>query len=123
MVKEIKTTSAKLEGREVVINYNFGENLDEAVTKFGKESVYSNFVANAVITIQSGVRTMAEKGKTDAEIQAAYDEWKPGIARQRLGDATTMLEKFSKLDESKQDDLLNKLRVLREKKAAAAAQQ
>lgn len=126
MSKEIKATSAKLAGREVMISYDFGENLDEAVAKFGKESVFSNFVANVVVTIQSGMRALAEgkkdqPGKTDAEIQAVYDEWKPGIARPRVADAASMLERFSKFDEAKQDDLLAKLKELRAKKAAAAA--
>jgi hypothetical protein len=125
--KEIKATSAKLAGREVTVNYDFGENLDEAIAKFGKESIHSNFVANVVITIQSGMRHLAEggketAGKTDAEIQAVYDAWKPGIARPRVGDTVSMLEKFSKLDEAKQEDLLTKLKELRAKKAAAAAE-
>lgn len=120
MVKEIKATSAKLAGREVAISYDFGETLDEHVAKFGAEVVKSNSEANMVITIQSGIRSMAEKGKTDAEIQAAYSEWKPGVARPRVADTTTLLDKFSKLDEAKQDDLLMKLRELRARKAAAA---
>ena len=118
--KEIAATSKKLDPRVAKINYDFGDDFEGAVAKFGKESILSNFIANAVVTIQAGIRGLAEKGKTDSEIQAVYDAWKPGIARPRVADTTSLLDRFAKLDESKQEDLLAKLKELRAKKAKEA---
>jgi hypothetical protein len=120
MAEEIKAKVPKLGDREVSINYDFGKDIDEAIAKFGKDAVFSNFKANAVITIQGGARTMAVKGKTDQEIQAHYDTYKIGAAAPRTAadPVASLISKFPTLDAAKQDELLKKLKELKEAKKA-----
>lgn len=115
MAEEIKAKVPKLGDREVAINYDFGATLEDAITKFGKDAVFSNFKANAVVGIQSGMRSQAIKGKTDPEIQAHYNDYKIGTAAPRIGadPIASLISKFPTLDPAKQDELLTKLRELK----------
>lgn len=60
--------------------YDFGGNTEEAVKLFGEEVVFSTFKAQAVVKLQSIMRSAAKAGKDVAEVVAA---WKPGVARVR----------------------------------------
>ena len=69
--------------RECEAKYDFGANLQEAIDQFGDEVIFNNFVAQAKINIQALMRrcmTPDKEGatKSDAEIQAMVDAWKPG---------------------------------------------
>ena len=48
---------SKKTGRTVQFECDFGANLDEAVEKFGKDIVYSNYAASATIKAQASVRS------------------------------------------------------------------
>lgn len=119
-VEEIEATSTKLKlaGRTAKIKYDFGKTLDEAIAKFGKEVIHSNFKANATVTIQSGMRHLAEAGKTDVEIQQVYNSWKPGVARVKaaVDPVAALIAKFPTLDPAKQEELLRSLRELQRAK-------
>ncbi len=72
--------TAKKDGKEATIQYDFGNDLDDAVAKFGKDVVFSNFVQSAKITLQSIVRRYLV---TDGDIQGLTTTWKPGMQMQR----------------------------------------
>ena len=63
------------------VNYNFGDNLDEAIGLFGDEAIFSRFRSASVVDLQALIRRhlSGEKPKSQDEIQALADEWKPGI--------------------------------------------
>ena len=120
-VEEIEATSTKLKlvGRTAKITYDFGKTLDEAIAKFGEEVIHSNFKANATVTIQSGMRHLAEAGKTDVEIQQVYNTWKPRVARVKTATdpVAALIAKFPTLDAAKQNELLRSLKELQKAKA------
>jgi hypothetical protein len=117
-VVAIEAKVPKLGDRKVNINYDFGATIEEAIAKFGKEVVFSNFKGNAVVTIQSGMRGLAIKGKSDAEIQAHYNTYKLGVASARgaIDPIAALIGKFPTLDPAKQDELLKKLKELQASK-------
>lgn len=93
-------------------DYDFGDNLDEAVAKFGAETVYTKFKQSSIIDLQSVIRrhlagtenkdgTVTEK--TDDEIRAAIADWEPGsktvVRKSPLEKAREQLGKLS--DEEK----------------------
>jgi hypothetical protein len=78
------TAQKKDGGRQVIVNYDFGDSLEEMIEKFGADVVQSNSVANMRITAQSVIRRGIEREETDEEIQATIDNWKPGVAIQSL---------------------------------------
>ena len=85
--------------REMVVNYDFGGNVEGAVSKFGADVVYSNFVRAAKITAQAVMRRLAEGGKSDEEIADTMAAWKPGVQLERTVDpVAAMLKKFGSMD-------------------------
>ena len=118
-VATIEAKVPKLGDRKVMVNYDFGTTLEEAIAKFGKEPVFSNFKANSIVTIQSGMRGMAIKGRSNAEIQAHYNDYKIGVASARgaIDPVAALIGKFPTLDAAKQDELLAKLKALQAAKA------
>jgi hypothetical protein len=71
-------------GRVVAVDYEFGENLDDAVARFGSEVVFTKFRAAAIIDLQALVRRHIklpeDKAMTDEQIQAKVNGWKPAVA-------------------------------------------
>ena len=106
---EVKATKNGID-REVTAMVDFGDNLDDAVAKFGAEVVFSGFQAQAKIRAQAIMRDMLTEGKTDEEIQTFMNTWKPGVTRERSFDPTTaFLNKFASMDKEAQDKFLEEL--------------
>lgn len=88
------------------VGYDFGDNLDEAVEKFGAEVVFSRFKSASIIDLQALIRrhlgAKDKEGKptpkTQEEIQGLVDNWSPG-AQTRV----------RKTDKQKAEELLEKL--------------
>lgn len=85
------------------VEYDFGDNLAEAVALFGDDVVYSRFKAAAIVDLQALIRRHldGEKPKTNEEIQALVTEWKPGVTK-RVRKSTK--EKAEELFDSMSDD-------------------
>lgn len=77
------------------VNYDFGDNLDAAVAKFGAVVVYNGFVADATIGIQAIIRReLKAKNFNQASIQAKVAAHVPGTAAPRTQvDALTVLKR------------------------------
>lgn len=94
------------------VNFDFGDNLDEAVTLFGADVVYSRFKAAAVVDLQALIRRHldGETPKTEAEIQALVTEWRPGVTtRKRKSTKEKAEELFATLSEADKAALLEQL--------------
>jgi len=66
-------------GREATVEYNIGEDLNEAINLFGDAVVYSAFKQSAVIDVQAVIRRMLEAGKSEEEIQNYLSSYKLGV--------------------------------------------
>ena len=84
MSKMDVTTSKKVgdEVKEVVVQYDFGDNLAEAVAKFGEEIVFTNARRNMVIGLQGVIRRLIETNKAELA-QSTADAYKPGVQMER----------------------------------------
>lgn len=100
------------------ITYDFGDNLDEAVEKFGEEVVYARFKSAATIDLQALIRrhlgAKDKEGKatpkSQDEIQALADSWNPGVqTRKRKTDKQKAEELLSKLPAAQLAELLASL--------------
>jgi len=110
MSEAISAKVPKANNRVVEGIIDLGDNLDDAIAKFSAYVVYSNFKANAKITAQSRMRSLAEKGKSDDEIQVALSAWKPGVAAERVVDPmASIMSKFASLPADKQAEIIDKL--------------
>lgn len=94
------------------VTYDFGDNLEEAVALFGADVVFSRFKAAAIVDLQALIRRHldGETPKSEAEIQALVDEWKPGVTtRKRKSTKEKAEELLSGLSEDDRKKLLESL--------------
>lgn len=93
------------------------ESLETMSAWCGADVVKSNACADMVVSAQSIIRAAIEKGKSDTEIQAILDTWKPGV-KTSLGPADpveSVLKKFNTMTPEEQaafqKELLNRLKA------------
>ena len=100
----------KTSSKKIAVTYNFGASLDEAIEKFGAEVVFSGFRRTSVITAQGVMRRLAKAGKSDAEIQAAITNWKPGVQAERISDPVARLKSmFSSMSAEERQKIMAEL--------------
>lgn len=88
-----------------------GETAKESIELFGDEAVNSNALANATVTVQSGVRRMLTAGKSAEEIQDAFSNWKLGVAIVRVADPTAaIMAKWPTMSKEERAEFLSKLK-------------
>lgn len=69
--------------REATCQYDFGDTLDAAVDKFGADVVFSNYVANGKVSIQSIMRSKMKAGLDQGAIQTLLDNHKLGMVMEK----------------------------------------
>jgi len=130
-VKEVRNEAGEVvtagyTPRTVECEYNFGETVEEAIELFGKEVVFSAFLAAAKVDAQSLVRrklktnvpavegVSAERPYTDAEIQEALSQWKPGVKAERAAASVTDKAEalLTKMTEAQKAEFLEKLMAM-----------
>ena len=105
---EVKAKFGK-DGGHVVVQYDFGGDLDGAVKKYGGEIVYAYFKANGVVCLQDVIRSGIKAEKSQKEIQALASAWTPGIKRRGRSKSEKMREDFQKLSDDERAELLASL--------------
>jgi hypothetical protein len=109
MANVINVASTKV-SRKFEGLYDFGDNLDSAVEKFGADVVFKGFVAESVIALQGIVRDALVKGKTEDEVETIIANWKPGATRARASDPIAAItSKFAKMSQEEKIAFLQKL--------------
>lgn len=114
-MKSVTAKAPKI-NKEATISVDLGTDCDDAVARFGKDVVFSNYEANVVIGIQAAIRRYLEKGKTVEEIQTIFNTFKPGVMLTREVDP---LAAFARSMEGKSEEEMQK--VFEELKAKIAA--
>lgn len=89
----MKVSCQTQEGASVTFDYNFGENLNEAVQLFGEDVCWAHLRRALILAAQGTARTMIRNGASKDEIVKTMKEWKPGIPRR----GKTPEEKFKEL--------------------------
>lgn len=89
--------------------YNFGENLAEAVELFGEDIVHAHFRAHAVVSLQSRMRSAAKQG---LNVQEEINKWKPGqVTRRGKTPVQKALTDFGKMNEEQQAAFIAELQA------------
>ena len=106
---------AKKNGKTASIYYNFGIDLKEMVTLFGKNVVFSQARAQMKIKLQSAMRSYLDADKDPVGLVTVY---KPGVALERtpqdMGKATENY--FEALTTEEQDAMIARLMAAKEGK-------
>jgi len=99
-------------GKEATILVDLGDDAADAIVKFGDDVVFSNYLANTKVGIQSGIRRCIEAGLAPNEIQTKYDTFKPGVTVDRVVDpVAAMAAKLSKMSPEEQEAAFAALRA------------
>ena len=100
------------ETKEVTVQYDFGDNLEDAVERYGKEVVFTNFRANSKIVLQAGLRRCLEKGKDPAEFASRF---KPGVqtVSPAVDPVTAAKNAFASMGEDERKAFLKELRAIK----------
>lgn len=77
---KLKDVEGQAPNPVVTVQYDFGASMSETIALFGEQVVFNKAVDSLVIDCQALVRRAIRKGKTQAEIQALVDAWKPSAA-------------------------------------------
>jgi hypothetical protein len=85
-MSEIKVKAPKVD-REGTFDYSFGDNLDEAVAKFGAETVFNCFENIGIIRVQDLVRRLMSEEKSDSDITEYLANYVFGAKRERTATA------------------------------------
>lgn len=113
MAKEKVSAKTKLEDGTVVsgeFEYDFGNDLKDAVSKFGDQIVFGYFRAHAVVQAQAGARRCLES-KSDLKAWAAG--WKPGVSTPRIVDPIAAAKAaYAKMDPAAKAAFLAQLKSL-----------
>ena len=67
------------------VDFDFGENIEDAVAQFGAEPVFALYLSQAKVQLQGAIRAQGELGVAADEIESRLTTWKPGV---RMGRAT-----------------------------------
>lgn len=100
---------AGTDGKRMVVKFDFGDDLDGAVDKYGPAIIYAYYKANATVSIQDVVRSGIKAKKSAPEIQKLVDAWVPGVKRRGRSKSEKMREDFQKLSEDERAELLASL--------------
>jgi len=114
MAQEIIKATKQVNGVEqsVEATYDFGDSLGAATALFGEEVVLDGFRRSSIITAQSIMRRSMEAGKSQEEVQALINAWKPGVALERTVDPVAALTaKFGKLTPEEQKAIIKQLQT------------
>ena len=103
--------TAKLgkDGKEYKAEYNFGDNLDQMISVFGKEIVYNKAKAAMIVDIQGSMRGAIKANKHAKEIADIVAKWKPGVRKPSKSPVTKVQEHFAKLSPEERKALLREL--------------
>lgn len=66
------------------VQFDFGDDLNQASEMFGAEVVFSLYRAQAKVAGQALIRTKLKSGLPTDQLQSIFDTWKPGMVMERV---------------------------------------
>lgn len=100
--------TAKKDGSEGNVSFDFGENLEEMVGLFGEGVTFSNARAQMKIGLQAAMRRRLEAGQPVDDLSTSY---KPGVQMERIVDPIAAAKaKFATMSDEDKAAFLSDLR-------------
>ena len=103
-------TAQTSESDPVEFEYDFGDNLGEAVEIFGEDICYAHIKRSLTVAVQGAARTLIRAGKSRDEIVDAMAEWRPDMPRQAKTAEEKLRDMFEGLDPEARKRLLAELK-------------
>lgn len=109
--KPLKDAEGKNQYDEVTIDYDFGDDLNQAVELCGEEVVFSQFVSAAKVSLQGIMRAKLKAGLGQDAIQSFCNEWKPGmvVAKTTVDPIQATMDAFATWSPEKREEYIRQL--------------
>lgn len=95
----------------IEFDYDFGDSIEAAIEKFGRDIVTSHLFRSLTIAAQGAARGMMKSGKSKDEITAAMAKWKPGEPRQTKTKEEKMRELVASMSPEQLEALQNEIKA------------
>lgn len=93
------------------IDFEVGNNVNEAVEKFGEELIFEFFKRALIVKAQAAIRREIENGTHPNDLQQVLGTWDPAQTHTvRRDPKSSILKDFSALSEEERMEILNALR-------------
>ena len=96
----------------VTVEYDFGDNLQEMVKKFGEDVVYNRAKASFVIDLQAAIRRAIQAKKKPKQIQEELASWKPGLRQPGKSPAEKLRDMLAGKSDAEKKALLKEIGLL-----------
>jgi len=107
---QVTTSESGEKGARSITNeMPIGKDIAACVKMDGEEIVLNYFTAQKKVAFQAYVRRMLKDGKTDKEIVAALQDWKPSMKKPGKSAVEKAQDAWSKLSPEEQKALLSKM--------------
>jgi len=79
----MKISAKQKDGNEISVDFDFGNNLDEVVEKFGGDATFKAAIANLKVQVRGWLVAQHAAGQSPESIQASAAGWKPNQRKAR----------------------------------------
>lgn len=95
----------------IEFDYDFGDTIEAAIEKFGRDIVQSHLFRSLTIAAQGAARGMMKSGKEKQAILDAMAKWKPGEPRQMKTKEEKMRELVASMSPEQLEALQNEIKA------------
>lgn len=104
---------------EVTVDFDVGDNLADAVDKYGEDIVFERWKRQAKRDLGNAIRTSLNSGKTPERVAEELSDWRPDVTRRTTGTSKDVVEQFEDLPEDQQEEKLEELLEIAQQKQPA----
>lgn len=98
------------EAKTATATFRVGDNLHELSEQFGDEVVYSHAKRSVIIALQTTMRAAIEANKSQEELQAIVDEWKPGLKKPAKSPLDKVRDEIARMSPEDKKRIMKELR-------------
>lgn len=98
------------EAKSANATFQIAENLNELSQQFGDEVVFSHAKRSIIIALQTTMRAAIEANKSDEELQAIVNEWKPGLKKPAKSPLDKVRDEIGRMSPEDKKRILKELR-------------
>lgn len=106
---EVATEDPKT-SRNATVKMQMAENISELMEQFGADVVFSHAKRSIIIALQTSLRGAIKGGKSDEEVQALANDWKPGLKKPAKSPLEKIKEELARLSPEDRKRIASEIR-------------
>jgi len=94
------------------VEFDEGQNLDEAIEMYGKDTVFELYSRQAKRDLGNSIRSALNSGSAPEGVEARLEDWRPDVTNRGGSSSKSMEEQFSEMSPEEQEQKLQQLAQL-----------